>query len=123
MKFLIGIGIVLQFLTVAAVCQEKPADRALHWYAPVPLSKGAHLAAQSIERDAPRLQWTPSVVHLRGDVVIRIRLDGALRGEAGPKGTALPAYMILHAEQADYHEDTGAIDARGNVRVTFEPAK
>ena len=98
-----------------SVCQEKPAEQQLHWYASMPLGKTVHLAARSIERDAPTLTWRPSVVRLAGDVVIRMRVEGAAGG--------ITSYMILHADQAVYHEDTGTIDAQGNVRVTFEPAK
>jgi lipopolysaccharide assembly outer membrane protein LptD (OstA) len=40
-----------------------------------------------------------SAIQLRGDVEIKTEL------------------MVLRADEADYHEDTGEIEARGNVRV------
>jgi lipopolysaccharide assembly outer membrane protein LptD (OstA) len=40
-----------------------------------------------------------SAIQLRGDVEIKTEL------------------MVLRADEADYHEDTGEIEARGSVRV------
>src|SRR5579872_5532894 len=69
-----------------------------------PWAKTAHLAAASVEREAPTLTRRPSMVRLAGDVMIRIRVDAAARGTT--------SYIILHADQAVYHEDTGTIDAQ-----------
>ena len=59
----------------------------------------ARLAAIDIERGLPY----PSVVHLKGSV--EIRTNG----------------FILHADEADYDEDTGEVEARGSVKVTPYP--
>lgn len=60
---------------------------------------GARLAALNIERGVSY----PSVVHLKGRV--EIRANG----------------YILHADEADYDENTGEVEARGTVRVTPYP--
>ena len=57
---------------------------------------GARLSAVNIERDVPY----PSTVHLKGSVEIRV------------------AGFILRADEADYNEKTGEIDAHGDVKVT-----
>lgn len=57
------------------------------------------LTARSIERGASH----PSVVQLKGDVQIKM------------KG------LILRADEAAFHEGTGEIHARGNVRVIPYP--
>jgi len=59
----------------------------------------------------------PSVIHLKGNVEIRTPVCVA----AGP-GTALACagYVVVRADQADLHEDTGEVEASGNVRVTRE---
>jgi hypothetical protein len=61
---------------------------------------GARLGAADIERDLPY----PSTVHLKG--AVEIRANG----------------FILRADQADYNERTGEVDASGTVRVTPYPA-
>ena len=58
------------------------------------------LAADSIERGA---QY-PSVIQLQGNVQIKMR------------------GMILRADQAAFHEDSGEIDASGNVHIIPYPA-
>ena len=60
----------------------------------------ARLAAFSIERG----NSYPSVVHLKGTV--EIRTNG----------------FILRADEADYDENTGEVEARGTVKVTPYPA-
>ncbi len=101
MKFLfLGAAMACQFTAFLpqATCQDnKAAERKLHVMATGP--GGGTLAAFSIQRGASY----PSVIHLKGDVEIR---------RTG---------MVLRADQADYHEDTGEIEARGNVRVKPYP--
>ena len=60
---------------------------------------GASLNALDIVRDLPY----PSIVHLKGQV--EIRADG----------------FILRADEADYNENTGEVEARGTVKVTPYP--
>ena len=101
MKFLfLGVVMACQFTTFLpqATCQDnKTAAQKLHVMATGP--GGGTLAAFSIQRGA----LYPSVIQLKGDVEI--------------KRTG----MILRADEADYHEDTGEIEARGNVRVKPYP--
>jgi lipopolysaccharide assembly outer membrane protein LptD (OstA) len=55
------------------------------------------------------------VIHLKGNVEIKTPVCLA----AGKKGALVcEGAMILRADEADLHEDTGEIEARGNVRVT-----
>jgi lipopolysaccharide assembly outer membrane protein LptD (OstA) len=61
---------------------------------------GATIAGLSIERGAKY----PSVVHARGNV--EIRTNG----------------YVLNADAADYNEDTGVVEAHGDVRVKPYPA-
>ena len=75
------------------------------------LVAAAAALARSIEHGAEY----PAVIHLKGDVEIRTR-------QCFPtgKGTETKCYgdTIVRAYEADYHEDSGEIEARGNVRVT-----
>ena len=83
-----------------AMCQDqKAAPRKLHVMVTGP--GGGRVSALSIERGVRY----PSVIHLKGDVEIR---------RSG---------MILHADEADYYEDTGEVEARGHVRVKPYPAE
>jgi lipopolysaccharide assembly outer membrane protein LptD (OstA) len=61
-----------------------------------------HLTALNMQREAPAPAATKvltSVIQLRGDVEIKTQR------------------MALYADEASYHEDTGEIEAHGNVRV------
>jgi hypothetical protein len=77
----------------------------LHGVRPVSLS------AVSIERGAT----FPSVVELKGSVEIRtpVCLPGKRKGELICDGET-----VVRADEATFHEDTGEIEARGNVTVT-----
>ena len=102
-SFVLGVVMACPFLTFLpqAICQDKkPAEQKLHLLA-TGGERGATLAAFSIERGATY----PSVIRLRGDVEIK---------RSG---------MVMYADEADYHEDTGEIEARGNVRVKPYPPR
>jgi len=87
---------------------QNPQDMK-HLLTTMPEGKGRiELIALNIDRS-----WTPPVVHLKGNVRIEIRTS--------PKNAR--EVTILHADEAEYHEDTGEILPRGNVRVTIEEAK
>ncbi|MDQ6664059.1 MAG: hypothetical protein M3Z23_06670 [Acidobacteriota bacterium] len=86
----------------------------------VPLSGGraATLTALNIERGG---QY-PSAIHLTGGVEIKtpICLPAGRHGKLICDGS-----MILRADEATYHEDSGEIEASGSVTVTplrHEPA-
>ena len=104
----------------AVISQERTPDRRLHIIA-TGLGRGANLIADSIERDAPTLKWTPSVIHLKGDVEIRRSIALAL--PKSEEQSQRDMYLIVRADEADYHEDTGEIVPRGNVHVAFQPMK
>jgi len=71
------------------------------------------VAALEIERGAEY----PTVVHMKGSVEIRMRVCVV----TGPGNTqACAGYMVMRADAADYHEDSGQIEARGNVTFTRE---
>jgi lipopolysaccharide assembly outer membrane protein LptD (OstA) len=104
MKLLIVAGVVAQ-LTVAlpqAVCQDAAAEK-------LSLAVGrSSLQADSIERGVRY----PSVIQLRGNVQITSRTVVS--------DTPLSMMiMVVRADEADYHEDTGEIEARGSVQVTY----
>jgi len=80
-----------------------------------------NFAAETIERqDPPTPSHSPyaSVVRLEGNVVIRtccIQKGLGKRWKNQPKQA-----VIIRADEADYHQGTGEIEARGNVRVNFQ---
>jgi lipopolysaccharide assembly outer membrane protein LptD (OstA) len=55
------------------------------------------------------------IIHLKGDVEIRMPtcVPGAKPGELNCNGE-----IVIHADEADLHEDTGQVQPRGNVTVT-----
>ena len=97
---------------IDAICQEKPDAQRLHVIARRP-GLAAHLGVDSIERDAPSLKWTPSVIHMRGNVEIRkpvTLLMPKFEQEAQDIGTpAGRVYLVVPADEADYDEQTGEI--------------
>ncbi|HYM13108.1 MAG TPA: hypothetical protein VEU62_20375 [Bryobacterales bacterium] len=101
-RLVLVVAMACQFAPVLpqAMCQEqKIAARKLHLLVTGP--GGGSVSALSIERGVPY----PSVIHLKGDVEIRRR------------------GMILRADEADYHEDSGEVGARGHVRVMPYPVE
>jgi lipopolysaccharide assembly outer membrane protein LptD (OstA) len=112
--------------------------RAIHWFAALAMSVAAlsaqdrpaelkHLlvpsstdrrwvtiAAMEIVRDLPY----NGIDHLKGAVEIKMR-ECVFTGPNHQQ--TCNGYVVLRADQADYHEDTGQIEASGNVRVTREP--
>src|SRR5262249_34396537 len=69
------------------------------------------VAAMQIER---AVQY-PSVSHLKGAVEIRMPIcvvvgPGSVQSCAGE--------IVFHADEADLHEDTGRIEARGGTTIT-----
>jgi hypothetical protein len=102
MKFLIVSSFVALLFSVPqrAVSQN---DALLH------LKAGAmDMKAQSIER-SPHF---PGIVQLRGRVEITTKIGVSV----APVGLMI---MVVHADEADYHEDTGEIEARGSVQVNY----
>jgi hypothetical protein len=69
------------------------------------------LSAAHIERGAEY----PTVVKLSGSVEIRTRVCMPVGKK---QAMVCDGYLILHADEAEFHEDTGQIEAHGNVTVT-----
>lgn len=94
-----------------AIAQEnKP--RPLHWFV-----EEVGITAASIHQDAsaadnPHLP----VMYLKGDVEI-------IKPSCRNASTSCYTKMVLRADEAEYHPDTGEIKPSGNVRVTFEELK
>jgi hypothetical protein len=92
-----------------AICQEnKPEPQ--HWAV-----EGVRITASSIHQDAsPSDNPHLPVVYLKGNVEI-----------VKPSCVRTPCYtkMVLRADEAEYHPDTGEINPSGNVRITFEELK
>jgi len=77
-----------------AIAQDRPAEELKHLLATGP-NDGARLSALSIQRGADY----PSIIELRGKAEVRTR------------------YMLLTADEVDYHEGSGEIEPRGHVHV------
>lgn len=72
------------------------------------------IAARQIERELPY----NGIVHLKGSVEIKTPVCLA----TGPGNAHTCAgYVVLRADQADFHEESGQIEADGNVKLTREP--
>jgi hypothetical protein len=118
---IVVVGCAWITLAPAAISQERAADQRLHIRAPW-LGLGANVIADSIERDAPTLKWSPSVLRLKGNVEIRrIITIGLPQQEGQDNSKAGRAYLIVRADEADYREDTAEITPRGNVHVSIQP--
>jgi len=91
--------------------QNNPAVERKHISVPIENSAQPFGAAASeIERGSDY----PSVIHLKGDVEVRMPVCIA----AGPGAVQRCAGdIVLHADEIDLHEQSGQIDARGAVTV------
>ena len=71
------------------------------------------VAALAIEREGDY----PAIIHLKGSVEIKTPVC-----VKPGQGSVLhcDGYIVLHADQADFHEASGQVEARGNVTVTRE---
>lgn len=98
-----------------ALGQERANGEKLHMV--VYLEKTPlRLSANAIDREAPTLNWTPSVIHLKGDVEIRMPYKQLTTPDAH-------LYMVIHTDEADFSEKTQDLQLRGNTHITVEPAK
>src|SRR5437764_8373051 len=100
--------------TFALAAQDYPAGELKRLSVPTktnvqPLSA----AALNIEREGEY----PAIVHLKGSVEIKTPVC-LVTGSGNVETCA--GYVVLRADEADLHEDSGQIDARGNVKLTRE---
>ena len=84
---------------------------------------GQFSADNIVREDPPNPGPSPfaSEIHLRGHVEFRTCCVQRPQSPSNP--TPQKAYLVLHAEEADYHGDTGEIEARGQVRMSFQLAQ
>jgi lipopolysaccharide assembly outer membrane protein LptD (OstA) len=107
-------------MTALAVCrlsvgaQEYPAGEMKRLSVPTTTSvTPIHVAAREIEREG----LYPAILHLKGSVEIKTPV--CLKGGAGG-ALYCAGYVVLRADEAEFHEGSGQMEARGNVRVTRE---
>jgi hypothetical protein len=74
-------------------------------------NRSAYVSAVNIERGVEY----PSVLRLKGSV--EIKMPVCLRTDPGDS-LVCDGYVIVRADAADMHEDTGAIEAHGDTTVT-----
>ena len=95
-----------------AICQDSKAQQErLHLTLGAPGGKVA-LTASSMERDLSN-RASASILQLKGNVEIKMIM-------CLPSGqrTVCEEAVTLHADEADYNQNTGEIVTRGNVHMT-----
>jgi len=109
-KLRLFLVIVTGLLPVVTGQENRPEIK--HLFVPSPeRNMGASVAAANIERGADY----PSVVRLRGSVEIKVPVCVRIGGDQNP--LQCRGEFIVRADSAEMHEDTGAIEAHGNVRI------
>jgi hypothetical protein len=86
-------------LTLSPGMGQQPAERK-HFSINSPKGWSVNISAENMAREA-------LVLHLEGNVEIRTAI-----GQDAPR-----QFLVLRADEADFHIDTGAIEPRGNVTV------
>lgn len=103
---------VISALTVisqAAVSHSADTKASEIKHVDVPMPNGIVRAeAHDIDKD-----WTPPIVHLKGNAYLRIYTV-----TKAPRGA-----IVVRADEVDLNQTTGAIFPRGNVRLTVEDIK
>ena len=102
-------------VSAAALVAQSPPVEVKHLTVPDSTEGRAPVvSALEIVRDLPY----NGIDHLKGDVEIKTPVCVSI----GPNHEwTCNGFVVLRAEQAVYHEDTGQIEASGDVRVTREP--
>jgi hypothetical protein len=104
MVFVLALAVSLR-----PVMGQDVSDQQKHLIAFVVNGWANKLSATSIERGTEY----PTIIYLRGNV--EVQAPECPLGLNAPR--ACDNYMILHADSAEFHEDTGQIEAHGNVSV------
>jgi hypothetical protein len=114
--------LVILFLACALAILPQAGTSSLHLPAAGGGSANINFTADSIIREDPSngAAGSPyaSEVQLKGHVEIRMCCVQRPPSKQNPKPAT--AYMILHADEADYHGGTGDFEARGTVKVNFQ---
>lgn len=99
---------------VALLAQTDPARDIKHLWVPTSTSaRPSSVSAAEVVREGNY----PAVIHLKGSVEIKTPVCVA----GGPQnGQICDGYVVLRADDADFHEESGQIEARGKVTVTRE---
>jgi hypothetical protein len=102
-------------LGIAIVCQMMGQDNAerLHLTLRAPGGRVA-LTASSMQRDLSSAATAP-IIQLKGNVEIRMI---ACLPTGKDDVTVCEGTVTVHADEAEYNEKSGEINARGNVRMT-----
>jgi hypothetical protein len=105
---------------LAALAQDNPESMKHVMVAPQSGTANgqATVSARSIERGV----GYPSVIRLKGDVEIRTPV--CFKTGKSTDETVCYGYTVVRADEAEYHEDTGEIEAHGKVTVVpLQPKK
>jgi hypothetical protein len=106
------ISIAALMCTLAVNAQNYPTGQLKHISVPVASSaQPLSVAAMEIDRE---LQY-PSVIHLKGAVEIKMPICVVTRPETVQN---CAGEIVFRADEADLHEDTGQIEAKGGARIT-----
>ena len=102
--------LLLCIIAVPSTAQENTAELKNLMAVPVNGSRLVSLTALSIEHS---LEY-PRVITMKG----RVEIKTPVCLPVGKKGASVcDGEMVVHADEAAFHEDTGEIQARGNVQI------
>lgn len=102
---------LLCLIALPTTAQEK-TDELNHYIAIPPNgSRQVSLTARSIEHNAAY----PALISMKGDVEVRTPVCLPV-GKGG--SSVCDGEMIVRADEAEFHEDSGEIQAHGNVEIT-----
>jgi hypothetical protein len=103
--------LLLCIIAISTTAQENTAELKHFTAAPLNGSRPVSLTALSIEHGSEY----PRVIGMKGSVEIKTPVCLPV----GKKGASVcDGEMVVHADEAEFHEDTGEIQARGNVQIT-----
>jgi lipopolysaccharide assembly outer membrane protein LptD (OstA) len=94
-----AVALVLFTLPLSPGISQQPAELK-HFSINSPKGWSVNISAENMAREA-------LILHLKGNVEIRTSI-----GQDAPR-----QFLLLRADEADFHIDTGAIEPRGNVIV------
>lgn len=100
-------------LALAVVAQDNPESMKHLMVSPQSGTANgqATVSARSIERDG----GYPAVIRLKGDVEIRTPV--CFKAGKSTDETVCYGYTVVRADEAEYDEDTGEVQAHGKVTV------